>query len=98
MTGPGKKYPSLYACELKTRQKCVYGNRSHEYYIWGSTIGTGWVELKNRERMDLKINVVQRGMGVIHRDLANLHRDQVQPLLFRHLKGVNFVAVRTARR
>jgi len=58
ITSLGKKYTSLCTCELK-QGKYVYWNRLCVYYIRVSTVGVGWVKLKNREKMSLDINVVQ---------------------------------------
>lgn len=51
----------------------------------------------NRRGISLKIDLVQRGIGVTHRDLFDLHGDQVQPVLIRVLERVNVVAVGTTR-
>lgn len=88
-----KKYP-LCTGELNTREMCLL--KQDVRILHPSLYNRDWlgeVE-KNRGRMNLKINVVQRGVCGIHRDLVDISWEAV---LFRRLERVNVVAIQTAR-
>ena len=53
---------------------------------------------QNRGRTSLKIDVVQRRVGVFHRHLVYLYGYQIRPIVFRYLEGIDVVPIRTARR